>query len=100
MKKLSEITEGILGDIAKRDLMGNEKREDENLETLYDYLTSHYNTSNLKTNFYLKENSKYLYIFKSDMMKDDDQGEYCIQINKNNKIYLKNNKNIFHKYFI
>lgn len=48
MKKLSKITEGILGDIAKRDLAGNERKEDESLEELFGIIMTHCKVENNK----------------------------------------------------
>jgi len=48
MKKLSKITEGILGDIARRDLAGNKKKEDESLENLFKDIIAHCKVENDK----------------------------------------------------
>lgn len=70
MKRLSKITEGILGDIIRRDIAGNNKKEDDNLESLFDYLNSHYNTANLKTNFKIIKSYDDYFINRTSMMKD------------------------------
>jgi len=50
MRKLSKITEGILGDIARRDLSGKTKIEDNvnnmSFEDLYYYILDHYEVKN------------------------------------------------------
>lgn len=50
MKKLSKITEGILGDIAKRDLSGGTKKEDDidnmSFTDFYYYVLDHYEVKN------------------------------------------------------
>ena len=53
MKKLSKITEGILGDMARRDLQGkNRKQDDINIDDMpfkdfYYYILDHYEVKNI-----------------------------------------------------
>lgn len=42
MKRLSKITEGILGDIIRRDIAGNNKKEDDNVPILINFKINKY----------------------------------------------------------
>lgn len=88
MKRLSKITEGILGDIIRRDIAGNNKKEDDNLESLFDYLNSHYNTANLKTNFKIIRSYDDYFINRTSMMKDCSLSySYSLMIRYDNGLF-------------